>query len=131
MSLLIDTHVFLWFVENAKELSGTAKKMLEDSQNDILISIASLWEISIKTSLGRLKIKGKYESVIDDLTDNFIEILPIDFAHTVERNLLPFHHHDPFDRMIVSQTIVEDIDLVSADSAFDSYLKGKSIKRIW
>ena len=131
MQYLIDTHVFLWFVSNAKELSKTAKKIIENGNNEIFISIASLWEISIKTALGKLSIKGKYESVINDLNDNSIQILPINFAHTVEQNRLPFHYRDPFDRIIISQAIVENIDLISIDAAFDDYLKGTSIKRIW
>lgn len=119
MQYLIDTHVFLWFVANAKELSTTAKAVIEDGNNEIFISIASLWEISIKTALGKLSIKGNYESVVDDVTDNSIQILPINFAHTVEQNRLPFHHRDPFDRIIVSQAIVENMDFISADAILD------------
>ena len=131
MQYLIDTHTFLWFVANAKELSKVAKRLIEDPANDIFISIASLWEISIKNSLGKLAINGKYESVADDLTDNSIEILPINFAHTVQQNCLPFHHRDPFDRIIISQAIVENVDFISADIIFDDYLRGLSVKRIW
>jgi len=131
MQYLIDTHVFLWFVSNSKELSQTAKSLIEDETNEIFISIASLWEISIKTALGKLTINGKYASVIDDLTDNSIEILPINFAHTVEQNKLPFHHKDPFDRIIISQAIVENMNFISADAIFNNYFKGKSVKRIW
>ncbi len=131
MRCLIDTHAFLWFVEDAKELSRTAKNLIEDDENDIFISIASLWEISIKTALGKLRIAGEYETVIKDLTDNSIEILPINFSHTVEQNRLPFHHKDPFDRIIVSQAIIESMNFISADDVFDEYLKGESVKKIW
>ncbi len=131
MQYLIDPHVFLWFVGNAKELSKTAKNLIEDEKNEIFISIASLWEISIKTALGKLTIKGNYESVIDDVTDNSIQILPVNFAHTVEQNRLPFHHRDPFDRIIVSQAMVENMNFISADAIFDDYLKGFPVKRIW
>lgn len=131
MQYLIDTHVFLWFISNAKELSRTAKTLIADGNNEIFISIAALWEISIKNALGKLTIRGSYESVIDDVTDNSIQILPVNFAHTVEQNKLPFHHRDPFDRIIISQAIVENIDFISADAVFDEYLKTKSIKRIW
>ncbi len=131
MQFLIDTHFFLWFVSNAKELSKNAKTLIEDEQNEIFISIASLWEISIKTALGKLTINGNYESVINDLTDNSIEILSVNFAHTVEQNRLPFHHRDPFDRIIISQAIVENMNFISVDAIFDDYLSGKSIKRIW
>lgn len=131
MQFLIDTHVFLWFVSNSKELSKTARTLIEDGNNTTFLSIASLWEISIKTALGKLSIKGTYASVIDDVTDNSIQILPVNFAHTVEQNRLPFHHRDPFDRIIISQAIVENIDFISADAIFDDYLKGLPIKRIW
>jgi PIN domain nuclease of toxin-antitoxin system len=130
MQYLIDTHVFLWFVSNSKELSQPAKTLIEDGNNEIFLSIASLWEISIKTALGKLAINGNYDSVIDDVTDNSIQILPINFAHTAEQNRLPFHHRDPFDRIIISQAIVEDMDFISGDNIFDDYLIGKSIKRI-
>lgn len=99
--------------------------------NEIFISIASLWEISIKTSIGKLPMSRNYDEISAVLYDNLIEILPITFAHTLENNQLPFHHRDPFDRIIISQAIVENIDFISADATFDHYLNGKSIKRIW
>lgn len=131
MQYLIDTHTFLWFVSNSKELSQPARTHIEDGNNTIFLSIASLWEISIKTALGKLSIKGSYDTVIDDVTDNSIEILPINFAHTVEQNRLPFHHRDPFDRILISQAIVENIDFITTDEIFDDYLEGSLLKRIW
>lgn len=131
MAYLLDTHAFLWFVSNAKELSKSAKDLIENEQNDIIISIASLWEISIKTALGKLKINGSYDSLIDDVTGNSIDLLPINFAHTVEQNRLPFHHRDPFDRLLVSQAIVENMSFISADPIFGEYLNGRSIERLW
>lgn len=73
----------------------------------------------------------KFEETINVLNENLIEILPILFAHTVENNQLPFHHRDPFDRIIIAQAIVEKINFISGDAAFDDYLTDKSIKRIW
>ena len=105
--------------------------VMRGQDNQIFISIASLWEISIKTSIGKLDISRSYEDVLDDLSDNSIEILPVTFAHTLENNRLPFHHRDPFDRLIVAQAIVENLDFISADAVFDDYLTGKSIARIW
>lgn len=131
MQLLIDTHIFLWFVSGSNKLSQTARNLIEDKTNEIFISIASLWEISIKTALGKLAISGSYETVIDDVVDNSIEILPINFAHTVLQNGLAFYHKDPFDRIIISQAIVEGMNFISADEVFDEYLKDKSVKRIW
>ena len=130
MKYLIDTHIFIWFVENSPNLSQTLKNTIEDVNSEIFISIASLWEISIKTSIKKLQLNRRYEEIFAILRDNSIEILPVTFAHTLENNRLPFYHRDPFDRMIVAQAIVENIDFISADAVFDDYLKGKSIKRI-
>ncbi|GAB2565917.1 type II toxin-antitoxin system VapC family toxin [Spirosoma areae] len=131
MKYLIDTQIFLWFISGSVELSEKAKEIIEDEGNEIIISIASLWEISIKTALGKLAINGNYETVIDDITENLIEILPISFIHTVEQNRLPFYHKDPFDRIIASQAIVEEMDLISSDLIFDDYLRNKAIKRLF
>ena len=131
MKYLIDTHVFIWFAENSVSLLQSVKDLIEDENSDIFISIASLWEISIKTSIGKLPMSRKFEDLVDVLNENLIEILPISFAHTVENNKLPFHHRDPFDRIIIAQAIVENIDFISADAVFDEYLKEKSVARIW
>lgn len=131
MKYLIDTHVFIWFMEGNPSFSPNAKNIMLDKDNEIFISIASLWEISIKNSIGKLPLSKKFDEISDVLYDNLIEILPIEFSHTVENNRLPFHHRDPFDRIIISQAIVEKIDFISADNVFDDYLAGKSIRRIW
>ncbi|EDN70767.1 PilT-like protein [Beggiatoa sp. PS] len=131
MTFLIDTHTFLWFITGSLALSETAKELIENDNNDIFISIASLWEISIKMAIGKLQVLESYDTVINDITENEISILPINFTHTVIQNKLPFHHKDPFDRIIVSQAIAEDMSLISRDDIFDMYLKDKQIKRIW
>jgi PIN domain nuclease of toxin-antitoxin system len=131
MKYLIDTHVFIWFMDGNSSFSPIAKSIMLDKNNEIVISIASLWEISIKTSIGKLPISRKYNEISDVLYDNLIEILPLTFAHTVENNRLPFHHRDPFDRIIAAQAIVENMDFISADAAFDNYFVGQAIKRIW
>ncbi len=131
MKLLWDTHTFLWFVAGSNEVSQKVRKTIETPSNEHFLSIASLWEISIKTALGKLDIKGRYESVINDVTDNDIQILPINFVHTVQQNQLPLHHRDPFDCMIVSQALTENMHIISRDKVFDEYLKNKPIKRIW
>jgi len=86
MAYLLDTHAFLWFVSDPKQLSKAAADLIQNGSNEIFLSIASLWEISIKTALRKLEIKGDYKSVIEDVIENSIEILPISFAHTVEQN---------------------------------------------
>lgn len=131
MKFLIDTHTFLWFVSGSAELSQVAREHIENGYHDIYISIASLWEISIKSAIGRLPILGEYETVIDDVINNEIEILPINFSHTLTQYKLPFYHRDPFDRIIVSQAIIENMNLISCDTVFDIYLENRSIKRIW
>lgn len=113
------------------EISQTAKQAIEDSSNNKYVSIASLWEISIKMSLDKLSIKGSYESTIDDIIENGFEVLPILFTHTVLQNKLAFYHKDPFDRMIIAQAIVEKMNVVGRDELFDNYFENTDIKRIW
>lgn len=131
MKYLIDTHVFIWFMEGNPSFSPIAKSIILNKNNEIFISIASLWEISIKNSIGKLLISKKFNELSNVLYNNLIEILPITFSHTVENNQLPFHHRDPFDRIIVAQAIIENVNFISADAVFDNYLKGKSVSRIW
>jgi PIN domain nuclease of toxin-antitoxin system len=131
MRYLLDTHTFIWFTEGNKLLGSTARSVIEDANNQIYISMASLWEIAIKTSLRKLSITSPYESILDDLQRLSITILSIDFEHTVLLNTLPLHHRDPFDRMIVSQAVCENLDLLSCDDKFDEYLSASSQKRLW
>ncbi len=95
------------------------------------MSVVSLWEMSIKTALGKLILEGGFERVSADLAENLIEVHPINFAHTLKNNQLPFHHRDPFDRMIAAQALVDGLDLVSADDMFDRYFEGSEVHRIW
>jgi PIN domain nuclease of toxin-antitoxin system len=128
MNILLDTHAFLWFVEDSPRLSEPARVMIESSDSQPFISMASLWEIAIKISLGKLQLKQPYEIFIpEQLTGNGIGVLNLSLEHTAAVATLPFHHRDPFDRLIVVQAIVEGMPLVSADPAFDLY----SVKRIW
>ena len=131
MKFLIDTHTFLWFVAGAENLSKTAKEHIANNDNQIFISIASLWEMAIKNSLGKLDINGGYETVINDVIANDIQIVAINFQHTLIQNKLPFYHRDPFDRIIIAQAIAEKIDLISIDTVFDDYFKTEQVKRIW
>jgi PIN domain nuclease of toxin-antitoxin system len=127
MKLLLDTHAFLWFIEDNPRLSTQAKALLE-SDVELLISIASLWEIAIKISIGRLALARPYDILIpQQLEQNVIEVLPISLAHLAIVSTLPFHHRDPFDRLLIAQAIAEQLPIVSADATFDVY----SIKRLW
>lgn len=131
MKLLLDTHAFIWFVSGSDELSKEAKKVIKNGQNVNYLSIASLWEMSIKIKLHKLDINGTFESVIDDVIENDIKILPINFSHTVKQYNLNFFHRDPFDRIIISQAIVEKMNIISKDKIFEKYIKNTDIKRIW
>lgn len=131
MRYLLDTHTFIWFTEGNRLLDSTARSLIEDTNNQIYISMASLWEIAIKTSLQKLSIASPYESMLEDLHRLSISVLPIDFKHTVFVNTLPLHHRDPFDRMIVSQAVCENLDLLSCDDKLDKYLSVSSQKRLW
>lgn len=130
-NFLLDTHTFLWFVSGSPKLSIHARNVIENDCHEIYLSIASLWEISIKVSIGKLQIQGDYETVIDDLNSNNINLLPLNFVHTVCQTQLPFHHHDPFDRILVSQAMTEELYVISYDKIFDLYLAESSITRVW
>ncbi len=131
MRILIDTHTFLWFFSDPSRLTLKASELIEMSSSATLVSIVSVWEISIKNSKGKLDIAGGFERISKVLDDNDINILSIDLPHTLKQNRLPFHHKDPFDRMIAAQALVEKIDLASADTVFDLYFDNSEVKRIW
>lgn len=130
MRQLLDTHTFLWFVSGSNELSEKAKTSILQIDTQNFISIASVWEISIKVKLDKLQIKGTIQSVIDDITDNNFKILPINFAHIVKNYEYKFYHRDPFDRIIIAQAEVENMQIIGKDEMFDKYLTG-TVKRIW
>ena len=131
MQLLIDTHILIWFLEGNILLSKSNRQIITDSNNSIFLSIASLWELAIKISIGKITLNKPLTDVIKQIAVENIEILPISPEHTLQVSTLPFHHRDPFDRIIISQAIIENIDIVSADAIFDDYLKDFPIKRIW
>ena len=128
MKLILDTHTFLWFIGGNINLSNTAKNAIEDTSNQRFISIATLWEISIKVSIGKLKIGFAFTELVEqEVYGNAIEILEISSEHLDELVKLPFHHKDPFDRLIIALSLVEDATLISKDAAFQSY----PIKLLW
>ena len=131
MTYLIDTQVFLWFVENSPALPSAIKDLIESDESEIQLSLISIWEISIKTSIGKLRMTRRFEETLDVLNENLIETLTLEFAHIHEVNKLPFHHKDPFDSLIAAQAIVENLDFISADPVFDKYFQNEKVKRIW
>ncbi len=125
--LLLDTNAFLYFINNDSALSKTAKSLLE-SEIDLVISAACLWEIAIKFSIGKLSLPDSFGNFIPaQIQQNNIEILPLTLPHFEKVSTLPFHHKDPFDRLIIAQSMVENLPIVSSDAAFDLY----GIERLW
>lgn len=131
MKLLWDTHSYLWFSSGSKEISEKVKQLIRKDDTENFISIASIWEITIKTGLGKLSINGSIEDVWKDLKNNGIIVLPIELKHLKVYESLPFHHRDPFDRIIASQSIAENYNLLGKDDIFDLYLENSSSVRIW
>jgi PIN domain nuclease of toxin-antitoxin system len=126
--LLLDTHAFLWFILDDPKLSERAKALIADGGNAIDISPASYWEIAIKISLGKYALPESYaDFMARQLAGNDFRILPIEPQHTAALIDLPFHHRDPFDRLLIAQAISEEIPLVSADPALDAY----PVTRLW
>ncbi len=128
MKTLLDTHALLWLITGDKRLSETARNIFLDQENTLFFSMAGLWEICIKMSLGKLSLKsGWLKTIQDEMKINAIQWLPIEMLHCAELTKLPFHHRDPFDRMLVAQAMVEDMLLLSSDSRLSDY----EITRIW
>lgn len=127
MNILLDTHTFLWFINDSPELSQNAADLLESDIN-LLLSMASLWEIAIKVNLRKLTLPDDFKQFIpQQLTLNKIDILPISFEHLTIVANLPLHHRDPFDRLLIAQIIVEDLPIISVDTQFDQY----GVNRHW
>lgn len=128
MRALLDTNAFLWFISGSDKISSKAHDYIADFNNELVISSASLWEIAIKTSLGKLELLRPFEQLIPDQLDkNAIDILPIELNHISAIINLEFHHRDPFDRMIIAQSITENLPVITRDSMFSKY----PVELIW
>ncbi len=128
MRLLLDTHSLIWFFAGSSNLSDTGRDLMENPAYQKLISLASVWEMAIKQSKGRLTLPLPLEPYIEakiQLED--FAILPINLKHLSLVSNLPFHHNDPFDRLLIAQAITEKIPILSRDSIFDQY----NVNRIW
>jgi len=121
MKILLDTHTFLWFLAGASELSKAARAHIENPETEKYISIACFWEIAIKNSLGKLTLDVPFIELKTEAIKNNFKILPISFEDTLQLNSLPFHHRDPFDRIIISQAKENNLTLLSCDSNFGQY----------
>ncbi len=121
IKILLDTHVLLWVAGEPKQLSAQARKLLEDPQNQLYFSVASLWEVSIKNKLGRTDFKVDLPVLRRNLLDYGFEEIAINSTHTLAVEVLPNIHKDPFDRMLIAQAIAEGITLMTADSVVAEY----------
>ena len=128
MELLLDSHVFLWWVEDDKKLSKYARSLICDIDNSCHISAATAWELAIKTSQGKLKLNSSVSSyVLKHIQNSAFTWLDIKLSHVDFAERLPYFHKDPFDRLLIAQAQAEKLAIVSADIALDAY----DIERIW
>lgn len=128
MKLLLDTHAFLWINEDSGRLSPTVKDLCSSGEHEYYLSMASPWEMQIKSQLGKLSLAMPVEELVDkNRQENNIQILPIDLPHIAYLRQLPAHHKDPFDRIIIAQALIEGLTVVTVDHAFADY----SVPVIW
>lgn len=127
MKLLLDTHAFIWCDSEPEKLSRHARELCQDPENALILSVASIWEIQIKSQLGKLQLKMPLAEMIRQQQENGIEILSVEATHIFALDSLPNHHKDPFDRLLVAQALVEGAVLVSADPLVKQY----SVKVEW
>ncbi|WP_071187654.1 type II toxin-antitoxin system VapC family toxin [Trichormus sp. NMC-1] len=125
-SVLIDTHVFIWLAEADPTLPNSIKDILENTDN-VFVSIASFWEISIKLKIGKLSLYSDFNTIEDSFATTRFKLLSITLKDTIQLYNLPLHHKDPFDRILVSQAINNSLVVVSRDQTLDSY----PIQRLW
>ena len=122
MNYLLDTHVFLWFIKDDPALNSKAKTLIEEPENSIYFSIASMWEMAIKVSLGKLQMPSPFnEFVQSQLIENKVTLLDIKTRHTEIVATMPFHHRDPFDRMLICQAMEHGLMIATVDDIFQSY----------
>lgn len=122
MNLLLDTHVFLWLNDTPEKLSSTALAACQDENNTLFLSLASAWEIQIKQQLGKLELRESLQTLIStQQQQNGLQLLPIELAHIEALSQLPTVHRDPFDRLLIAQSIQQHMHIVSADQVFTGY----------
>lgn len=128
MNYLLDTHTFLWFINADSSLSATAQAIIEAGDNVIFLSVASLWEMAIKVSLGKLEVPLPFAKfMLEQMRENNIALHGIQIEHIGLVATLPFHHRDPFDRLIIAQGLTEQIPIIGKDDIFDAY----GVQRLW
>jgi PIN domain nuclease of toxin-antitoxin system len=122
MKLLLDTHTFIWWDGSPQQLGPQAKPACFESANELVLSVASVWEMQIKVMLGKLTLRKPLRQLVtDQVQQNGLIVLPVNLEHTLRLDSLPSHHKDPFDRLIVAQALVEGWPVVSHDPAVAQY----------
>lgn len=128
MRLLLDTHTFIWWMTNDRALPASARRTIGDEDNEIFLSAATAWEMAIKHKIGKLPIVAGFIADVPGAmeAEGFIE-LPVSVVHGQLAGALDGHHKDPFDRMLISQALCEDLTLISNETRFDAY----GVTRLW
>lgn len=122
MKLLLDTHSFIWWDEDPSKLGAASRRACSDPNNELVLSTARVWEIQLKRMVGKLTLSKPLRQWLEDQTrQNGLEMAPVQVEHILHLETLPFHHRDPFDRILIAQAQVEGWTLVSHDGAFLSY----------
>jgi len=128
VKILLDTHAFLWFVMDSSKISKRATSLIESTENEVYLSVASIWEMAIKVSIGKLRIDESFEDfIMPELESNQFSLLNIEVRHLGKVVNLPFHHRDPFDRLLAAQSLTMNMPILSRDTAFDLY----DVERLW
>ena len=128
MRVLLDTHTFLWWIANNKQLSNTSRNIIGDGQNELFLSVASGWEMAIKARLGKLELPENLEQFIaEQLQQNAIAGLPIQMSHALHVYTLPPLHRDPFDRLLIAQSQLENMPILTIDPQIGRY----DVEVIW
>ena len=128
MNLLLDTHTFLWAIDSPELLPERIEQLLSNNTSIWFLSLTSVWEIQIKSELGKLRLSLPLSELIETQQQtNDLQLLPVELSHIYALSGLPHHHRDPFDRLLITQARVERLPLLSRDSIFDAY----DLERIW
>ncbi|HEX6502772.1 MAG TPA: type II toxin-antitoxin system VapC family toxin [Terriglobales bacterium] len=127
MRVLFDTHAFVWWLENSERLSKKARSTIEDHGTTMLVSAASAWELAIKANIGKLNSLSLVVDMPRHVHEESFEELSISVEHAARAGLLPLHHRDPFDRLLVAQAQALNVPILSADSVLDQY----DVQRLW
>jgi PIN domain nuclease of toxin-antitoxin system len=122
VNYLLDTHTFMWWDSNASSLSPMVFNTISDEKNQIFVSLVSIWEITIKSQIGKLNLRDDVSNIFSEQEEkNNFSLLKIELPHVLKVGELPLHHRDPFDRLLIAQSMVEDFTLLSKDENFNAY----------